>query len=339
MRGPSSVRSARSTRPGCPTSRAWTRSPGRRSTPPGGTTTVDLSLDTRFALIGAGASGFQIAPTIADEVEQLTVYQRTAQWVFPNANYHRRVPDGERWAITAPAVLRTMVPLPHVLPGRRPLDRALTHRSRLRRRRARRQRVEPRDARPVRRPHARAARWRRRARGQGDPRLPRHREADAPGQRLVARVPTEGQRRARSHGYRTDRGGRRDHRRRHLPSRRRHLLRHRFPPQRLPLADEDHRPRRLCPARAVGRRTDGVPRHHGEELPQPLLSLRTRDEPRARCEPDLPVRVPGGLRDECLARAARCRESAPSSRGPRSRTSTPTGTSTRSRRWCGRTSR
>jgi 4-hydroxyacetophenone monooxygenase len=53
----------------------------------------------RFALIGAGASGFQIAPTIADDVEQLTVYQRTAQWVFPNPNYHRRVPDGERWAI------------------------------------------------------------------------------------------------------------------------------------------------------------------------------------------------------------------------------------------------
>ena len=53
----------------------------------------------RFALIGAGASGFQIAPTIADDVEQLTVYQRTAQWVFPNPNYHRAVPDGERWAI------------------------------------------------------------------------------------------------------------------------------------------------------------------------------------------------------------------------------------------------
>ena len=53
----------------------------------------------RFALIGAGASGFQIAPTIADGVEQLTVYQRTAQWVFPNPNYHRQVPDGERWAM------------------------------------------------------------------------------------------------------------------------------------------------------------------------------------------------------------------------------------------------
>ena len=62
----------------------------------------DHSVDhrgTRFALVGAGASGFQIAPTIADDVEQLTVYQRTAQWMFPNPNYHRQVPDGDRWAI------------------------------------------------------------------------------------------------------------------------------------------------------------------------------------------------------------------------------------------------
>ena len=54
---------------------------------------------TRFALIGAGASGFQIAPTIADEVAQLTIFQRTAQWMFPNAMYHEQVPEGERWAI------------------------------------------------------------------------------------------------------------------------------------------------------------------------------------------------------------------------------------------------
>jgi 4-hydroxyacetophenone monooxygenase len=54
---------------------------------------------TRFALIGAGASGFQIAPTIADDVEQLTVYQRTAQWMFPNDNYHRQVPPGDAWAM------------------------------------------------------------------------------------------------------------------------------------------------------------------------------------------------------------------------------------------------
>jgi 4-hydroxyacetophenone monooxygenase len=62
----------------------------------------DTSVDyrgKRFALIGAGASGFQIAPTIADDVEHLTVFQRTAQWMFPNANYHARVPDGDRWAM------------------------------------------------------------------------------------------------------------------------------------------------------------------------------------------------------------------------------------------------
>ena len=49
--------------------------------------------------MGAGASGFQIAPTIADEVEHLTVFQRTPQWMFPNANYHRKVPPGDAWAM------------------------------------------------------------------------------------------------------------------------------------------------------------------------------------------------------------------------------------------------
>ena len=59
---------------------------------------LDIS-GTRFALVGAGASGFQIAPTIADQVQQLTVFQRTAQWMFPNANYHRHVPEGDAWAM------------------------------------------------------------------------------------------------------------------------------------------------------------------------------------------------------------------------------------------------
>jgi 4-hydroxyacetophenone monooxygenase len=53
----------------------------------------------KVCLIGAGASGFQIVPTIAPEVEQLTVFQRTAQWMFPNANYHNKVPPGMTWAI------------------------------------------------------------------------------------------------------------------------------------------------------------------------------------------------------------------------------------------------
>ncbi|MEZ4215601.1 MAG: NAD(P)-binding domain-containing protein [Myxococcota bacterium] len=53
----------------------------------------------RFALLGAGASGFQIAPAIADEVEHLSIFQRTAQWVMPNPIYHARVPEGETWAM------------------------------------------------------------------------------------------------------------------------------------------------------------------------------------------------------------------------------------------------
>jgi len=59
---------------------------------------VDLT-GKRVAMIGAGASGFQIAPAIADEVAQLTVFQRTAQWMFPNPSYHERVGPGVRWAL------------------------------------------------------------------------------------------------------------------------------------------------------------------------------------------------------------------------------------------------
>ncbi|WP_204802900.1 flavin-containing monooxygenase [Mycobacterium riyadhense] len=59
---------------------------------------VDLT-GKRVALVGAGASGFQIAPAIAPNVKQLTVFQRTAQWMFPNAMYHDEVGDGVRWAM------------------------------------------------------------------------------------------------------------------------------------------------------------------------------------------------------------------------------------------------
>jgi 4-hydroxyacetophenone monooxygenase len=53
----------------------------------------------RVAMIGAGASGFQIAPAIAGDVEHLTVFQRTAQWMFPNPNYHEAVGPGVQWAL------------------------------------------------------------------------------------------------------------------------------------------------------------------------------------------------------------------------------------------------
>jgi 4-hydroxyacetophenone monooxygenase len=59
---------------------------------------VDLR-GKRVAMIGAGASGFQIAPAIAAEVDRLTVFQRTAQWMFPNPNYHAEVGSGVQWAL------------------------------------------------------------------------------------------------------------------------------------------------------------------------------------------------------------------------------------------------
>jgi 4-hydroxyacetophenone monooxygenase len=54
---------------------------------------------TRFALVGAGATGFQIAPTIADRVEKLTIFQRTPQWIIENPAYHSKVPAGDGWAM------------------------------------------------------------------------------------------------------------------------------------------------------------------------------------------------------------------------------------------------
>ena len=60
---------------------------------------VDLD-GKRVAMIGAGASGFQIAPAIAERVGHLTIFQRTAQWMFPNPDYHASVGEGSRWALT-----------------------------------------------------------------------------------------------------------------------------------------------------------------------------------------------------------------------------------------------
>ena len=59
---------------------------------------VDLA-GQNVVMIGAGATGFQVAPAIADTVGTLTIFQRTAQWMFPNPNYHAAVGAGTRWAL------------------------------------------------------------------------------------------------------------------------------------------------------------------------------------------------------------------------------------------------
>jgi 4-hydroxyacetophenone monooxygenase len=45
----------------------------------------------KVVVVGTGASAMQIVPAIADQVGELTVVQRSPQWVAPNANYFRPV--------------------------------------------------------------------------------------------------------------------------------------------------------------------------------------------------------------------------------------------------------
>jgi 4-hydroxyacetophenone monooxygenase len=60
--------------------------------------TVDLA-GRRVAMIGAGASGLQVAPAIAEDVERLVILQRSAQWMAPNRKYRQAVGEGVSWAM------------------------------------------------------------------------------------------------------------------------------------------------------------------------------------------------------------------------------------------------
>jgi 4-hydroxyacetophenone monooxygenase len=53
----------------------------------------------RVAMIGTGASGHQVGPTIAPDVARLTIFQRSPHWVVPNPNYHADVSEGKKWAL------------------------------------------------------------------------------------------------------------------------------------------------------------------------------------------------------------------------------------------------
>lgn len=50
----------------------------------------------RVAVVGSGASAMQVAPTIARDVQQLFIFQRSPQWVAPSPNYRRDVSCGMR---------------------------------------------------------------------------------------------------------------------------------------------------------------------------------------------------------------------------------------------------
>ena len=51
----------------------------------------------RVAVIGTGASAYQIVPALADEVSGLVLFQRSAPWMLPAPNYHDGVSETFDW--------------------------------------------------------------------------------------------------------------------------------------------------------------------------------------------------------------------------------------------------
>lgn len=54
----------------------------------------------RVGLLGTGASGHQLGPTIAPDVERLTIFQRSPHWVVPNPTYFDEVSPAKQLALT-----------------------------------------------------------------------------------------------------------------------------------------------------------------------------------------------------------------------------------------------
>jgi 4-hydroxyacetophenone monooxygenase len=53
----------------------------------------------RVAVIGTGASAYQIVPSIVDDVSELQVFQRNPPWMLPTPNYHEEIKPGMAWLL------------------------------------------------------------------------------------------------------------------------------------------------------------------------------------------------------------------------------------------------
>lgn len=51
----------------------------------------------RFAIIGTGATGYQLAPVLAKQAKHLTLFQRKPQWLFPVQGYLHALPPQVTW--------------------------------------------------------------------------------------------------------------------------------------------------------------------------------------------------------------------------------------------------
>jgi 4-hydroxyacetophenone monooxygenase len=59
---------------------------------------VDLR-GKNVAVIGTGASAFQLAPFVAEQARHLDIYQRSAPWMAPSPDYHFDVGEGQKWLL------------------------------------------------------------------------------------------------------------------------------------------------------------------------------------------------------------------------------------------------
>jgi len=53
----------------------------------------------KVAVVGSGASAFQIVPSIAKSSKELTIFQRSPPWMFPNPQYHEEVDGRKKWLL------------------------------------------------------------------------------------------------------------------------------------------------------------------------------------------------------------------------------------------------
>lgn len=53
----------------------------------------------RVAVVGTGASAYQIVPSIVDKVSELSVFQRNPPWMLPTPNYHEEIKPGMAWLL------------------------------------------------------------------------------------------------------------------------------------------------------------------------------------------------------------------------------------------------
>ena len=60
----------------------------------------DVALDgKRVVVVGSGASAMQFVPTAAKKAAQMTLIQRSPQWVLPLEDYHRKVSPDTKWLL------------------------------------------------------------------------------------------------------------------------------------------------------------------------------------------------------------------------------------------------